>query len=118
MTDVGTTVITSFVSAFTLFLALAAITSRQTKDVKGDIGELRTEVKGDIGTLRGELKGDIGELRTELKGDIGTLRGEITDLRSEVRSDIRRLDEKFDRLMFELLHHIREGGHQPPPQAA
>lgn len=96
MTDVGTTVITSFVSAFTLFLALAAFTSRQTKDVKGDIGELRTEVKGDIGTLRGE----------------------ITDLRSEVRSDIRRLDEKFDRLMFELLHHIREGGHQPPPQAA
>ncbi len=107
MTDVGTTVITSFVSAFTLFLALAAFTSRQTKDVKGDIGELRTE-----------LKGDIGELWTELKGDIGTLRGEITDLRSEVRSDIRRLDEKFDRLMFELLHHIREGGHQPPPQAA
>jgi hypothetical protein len=96
MSDVGTTVITSFVSAFTLFLALAAFTSRQTRDVKGD----------------------IGELRTELKGDIGTLRGEITDLRSEVRSDIRRLDEKFDRLTFELLRHVRDGGHPTPPQAA
>jgi hypothetical protein len=78
MSDVSTAVITGFVSAFTMFLAVVAFTGRQIGDLKGDIDTLRTEV----------------------------------------RSDIRRLDEKFDRMMFELLHHIRKGGHQPPPQAA
>ncbi|MGH9037037.1 MAG: hypothetical protein ACRD0O_14845 [Acidimicrobiia bacterium] len=89
MNDVSTAVITSFVSAFTLFLAIAAFTSRLIKDVKGEIGNLRTE-----------LKNEIGGVRTELK------------------SDIARLDDKFERLMFELLRHFREGGHPPPPQAA
>lgn len=54
----------------------------------------------------------------DLRGDIGDLRGEIAELRTEVRSDIHRLDGKFDQMMFELLRHVREGGHQPPPQAA
>jgi hypothetical protein len=100
MSDVGTAVVTSFVSAFTTFLALAAFISHQTRDVKS------------------EVKSDIDGLRTELKSDIGRLDGKIDGLRTEVKADISRLDEKFERLMFELLRHFREGGHPPPPQAA
>jgi hypothetical protein len=50
-------------------------------ELKGDIAELRTEVKGDIAELRTEVKGDIAELRTEVKGD-------IAELRTEVKGDI------------------------------
>jgi hypothetical protein len=78
MNDVPTAVITGFVSAFTMFLAVAAFTSRL------------------IGTAKSEIKADINRLDT----------------------GINRLDEKFERLMFELLRHFREGGHPPPPQAA
>jgi len=100
MSDVGTAVVTSFVSAVTLFLALATFTSRQTRDLKS------------------ELKGDIASLRTELKGDNASLKTEIESTRTELKADIGRIDEKFDRLLFELLRHFREGGHPPPPQAA
>lgn len=100
MNEVGTAVVTSFVSAFTLFLALVTFTSRQHRDLKSD------------------LKGDIAELKSELKGDIAGLKSELESTRTEVRADIHRLDGKFDQMMFELLRHVREGGHQPPPQAA
>jgi hypothetical protein len=89
MSDVSTAVITGFVSAFTMFLAVVAFTSRQCRDVK-----------------------------SELKEDIGSLRAEVGELRTEVKTDIRRLDEKFERLMFELLRHFRSEGHPPPPEAA
>ncbi|HEY3239567.1 MAG TPA: hypothetical protein VGL92_08390 [Acidimicrobiia bacterium] len=89
MSDIPTAVITGFVSAFTMFLAVVAFTGRQVRDVKS------------------ELKADIGEVRADLHG-----------LRSELKADIGRLDDKFERLMFELLRHFREGGHPPPPQAA
>ncbi len=89
MSDVSTAMITGFVSAFTMFLAVVAFTSRQCRDVK-----------------------------SELKEDIGSLRADVGELRVEVKTDIRRLDEKFERLMFELLRHFRGEGHPPPPEAA
>jgi hypothetical protein len=89
MSDIPTAVITGFVSAFTMFVAVVAFTGRQVRDVK-----------------------------SELRADIGRLEEKSDSLRIELKTDIGRLDEKFERLMFELLRHFREGGHPPPPQAA
>ncbi len=100
MSDVSTAVITGFVSAFTMFLAVVAFTSRQCRDVKS------------------ELSRQCRDVKSELKEDIGSLRADVGELRTEVRTDIRRLDEKFERLMFELLRHFRSEGHPPPPEAA
>ena len=104
MTDIATAVITGFVSAFTMFLGVVAFTGRQ-------IGDVKAELKDEIGSLRTDLRGEIADLRTDLGGEIGSLRtdlrGESVDLRTEVRADIRRLDEKFDQMMFEVLRHVR-----------
>ena len=82
MTDVSTAVVTGFVSAFTMFLAVVAFTGRQIRELKSD------------------------------------LRDEMREMKTELRMDVGRLDEKFERLMFELLRHVGDSGHEPPPQAA
>jgi hypothetical protein len=67
-----------------------------------DSTRLREELHGEIGALRGELHGEIGALRGELRGEMGGLRMEMRDefaaLRGELRQEVRRLDDKVERL--------------------
>ena len=56
----------------------------EIRELRLEIGVLRTETRTESRSLRTELKGDIAELRTELKGD-------IAELRAEVKGDIEAL---------------------------
>ncbi|HEU0018840.1 MAG TPA: hypothetical protein VFQ14_00980 [Thermoleophilaceae bacterium] len=59
-----------------------ARTEAALRDLRAEVGVLRTEMRTELRDMRTELKGDIGDLRTELKGDIGGLRTELDDLRT------------------------------------
>ncbi|CCG08786.1 DUF1640 domain-containing protein [Pararhodospirillum photometricum] len=54
-------------------------------ELKGEIGELRTEIAG----VKAGLKGEISELRTEISGVKAELKGEITGLRTEFKAELR-----------------------------
>jgi hypothetical protein len=45
--------------------------------------------------LKAELKGDIGELRTEMRGSIAAVKGEIGVLREEINSHVSSLETKM-----------------------
>ncbi len=77
-------------------------------NVRGEIGQLRSEVKSEIGQLRSEVKSEIGQLRSEVKG-------EIDQLRTEIKDDIKRMDGKIDQLnqridtIIQMLVTIQQG---------
>ena len=56
------------------------------RDLKGEIGTLRTEVEREIGTLRTEfdarLEQQIGALRTELRSEIAEVRLSVESLKA------------------------------------
>jgi hypothetical protein len=66
------------------------------RDLRVEIGGLRSDVKGQIDGLRGEMKGQGDGLRGEMKGQIDGLRGEMNE-----RFD--RLDIRFDRMVYAIL---------------
>ena len=41
------------------------------RELRAEIGQLRSELHGEIGQLRGEFRGDIGQLRAEFHRDLG-----------------------------------------------
>lgn len=60
------------------------------------MADLRADVRGiraELGQVRSELRTEAGQLRTEM----GQLRAEMHAGMGELRSDIRRLDQKMDR---------------------
>ncbi len=84
---------------------------------KADVSELRAEigaVKMDVSTLKGDvetLKGDVETLKSDvetLKSDVNTLKADVSTLKTDVstlkndmvivQADIKRIDEKVDRL--------------------
>ena len=73
---------------------------RAETELKNEIGRAETELKNEIGRVETELKNDIGRVETELKNDIGRVESEIgrveRELKSELKGEIGRLDERFD----------------------
>lgn len=65
------------------------------RDLKDEIGALRTEVTGTIDGLRAEMTGTVDGLRTEMTGAIDGLRNEF-DARLEKQIGALRVDLKSD----------------------
>jgi capsule polysaccharide export protein KpsE/RkpR len=63
-------------------------TRQDIKDLRVEIGQLRTEMQHEFHQLRGEMQHELGQLRTELQHEIGALRNdtqhEIGTLRIEL----------------------------------
>lgn len=58
--------------------------------------------KTDVADLRTETVTAISDLRTELKGDIGRVESQISGLRSEMKADIGRLESQNANLRAEM----------------
>ena len=67
-----------------------------------DLAKLSAETKADIARLSSETKTDIAKLSTE----ISTVRSEMGGLRSELKSDILRLDNKLDKIVWFIIASI------------
>jgi len=72
------------------------------RDLKAEIGGVRSEMRGEIASLRAE----IGNVKSELEGEINSLRvelkGEIDGVRSEMRSEIGSLKAETNSLRAEI----------------
>lgn len=71
-------------------------TKDDIKELRTEMGDLRTEVKGDIGSLRTELKGDIEHLRTEMHAGFQMLERELVDIRQSLVAVEKRTQEDSD----------------------
>ncbi len=69
--------------AVTLLVILAGIllNRNDTKELRAEIGSLRSELKGDIGSLRTELK-------TEFRSEIGSFRAEVNAKLTKIQDDL------------------------------
>lgn len=85
----------AFLGVAGFFLALMGYLANMKRDLKSDIGRVRT----DLGDTRRELKADIADTRRELKAEIADtrteLKAEISDTRTDLKADIRRLDSRL-----------------------
>ncbi|WP_417563934.1 hypothetical protein [Microbacterium sp.] len=73
-----------------LFGMLTLMSTMFVRVVRTEIGSVRTEI-GSVRTEIGSVRSEIGSVRTVLSG-------EITSLRTEMRAEIARLDQRFDTL--------------------
>ena len=70
-------------------------TKQDIKDLRSEIGQLRTEMQHEFGTLRGEMqheiaavRGEIGQLRTETQHEFGSLRTEMHEMEARLRIEV------------------------------
>ncbi len=61
----------------------------EIRDVRAEIGGVRTGLRDEIAELRTELRAEIAELRTELRAEIAELRTELRDEIAELRTELR-----------------------------
>jgi len=54
-----------------------AVTKEQFKELRGEIGELRTELRGEIGELRKDMNDGFRALRTEMIGGLAQVRKDM-----------------------------------------
>jgi ABC-type phosphate transport system auxiliary subunit len=59
-------------------------TKQDIKDLRVEIGQLRTEMQHEFGALRGEMQHEIAAVRGEVQHEIAAVRGEIGQLRTEM----------------------------------
>ena len=63
-------------------------------------------VRAEMAQLRAEMRGEMSQLRAEVRGEMSLLRGETSQLRTELRADVKnRVGEAEKRLvgwMFKL----------------
>ena len=81
------------------------------RDLKDEIGALRTEMTGTIDGLRAEMTGTVDGLRTEMTGIIDGLRTEMTGiidgLRTEMTGAIDGLRNEFDAKLEKQIGGLR-----------
>jgi vacuolar-type H+-ATPase subunit I/STV1 len=63
---------------------MADVTVEVLKEIRAELGALRTEMRSESGQLRTEMRSEIGRLRTELRSEIGQLRSELGEFRTDV----------------------------------
>ena len=56
----------------------------EIRDLRTEVGDLRTAMRTEVGDLRTEVHSDVGDLRIEVRTDIGDLHGEVGDLSERV----------------------------------
>ena len=78
--------------------------------LQGLRAEMR-DLRADIGELRSEMRAEIGELRSEMRAEIGELRSEISALRSEVH----RIDSRLVRVETLLADGLAALAAEPAP---
>ena len=77
---------------------------------EGD-ARLRQERREDVAGLRGEigdLRGEMADLRGEMRGEMANLRGEMGELRKELRTEVRAIGERIDRLTETVMLVVAE----------
>jgi len=76
--------------AVTLVAILAGIllNRNDVKELRAEIGSVRTDLKAEIGSVRTDLKAEIGSVRTELKAEIGSFRAEMNARLTKIQDDL------------------------------
>ena len=57
-------------------------------DLRGDMGQLRSDMRVDMDQLRSDLRSDMGRLRTDIGKDMDQLRADIHADMEQLRSDL------------------------------
>jgi len=107
-------IITSAIRKVTLELVYKVVDER-TEEIIAKVGEVKKKQEEDfryiiqkIDSEVGNVRGEIGQLRSEVKSEIG-------QLRTEVKDDIKRMDGKIDQLnqridtIIQMLMTIQQG---------
>jgi hypothetical protein len=76
---------------------------RQVEGLDSRMEQGFREVRKEIGGLRSDVEGQIGGLRSGMESQIGGLRGEMTGLRSEMDMRFDRLDTRLDTLVYAIV---------------
>ncbi len=85
----------------------------EIRDVRAEIGGVRTELRAEIAELRTELRAEIAELRTELRDGLAAASAERQAIRREVQS----LAERVARLEG-AVPFLTPRKESPPPASA
>ena len=88
-------------------LVLATVTAAFAAMVQAGFGNLRDDLDARMDRLYVEVRADIREVRAEIGGLRTEMRAEIDALRKEVRADIRALREEFRADLRKLNEEVR-----------
>jgi chromosome segregation ATPase len=91
----------------TLELVYEVIDER-TRELKAEIGAVRTELKAEMESSRAELKAEIGAVRTDLKGELSDFGGEIGGLKGEIKELRQTMDHHYSQIngRIDQLYHL------------
>ena len=70
-------------------------TKQDLKDLRSEIGELRTEMQHEFGAVRSEMQHEFGAVRSEMQHEIGTLRTEMQHEIGTLRTEMHEMEARL-----------------------